>query len=143
MDFKHKNHLISGYVTLRKSVNEIRALICEGRTSTGTSAPLTPLPKEITDTILAALDEIVSQFEALAREYAADELTTRSKKQPISATKMWTGVLLGRLRDNMADLHPEKFERKFGEFDSQEERRRLQETIEHILRKLEEIQRLV
>jgi len=143
MDFKHKNHLISGYVTLQKSVQEIRALICEGRTPTGTSTPLMPLPKEIQDTILGTLNEVVSQFEALVQRYAADELTTRSKKQPISATKMWASVLLGQLRDNMEDLHPGKFERKFGEFDSQKERIHLQETIERILRELEETQRLV
>ena len=143
MDFKQKNHLISSYVTLQKSIFEIRSLICEGRTPTGTSAPLTPLPKEIQDTILAVLNEVASQFEALVQKYAADELTTLSKKQPISATKMWASVLLGQLRDDMADLHPERFERKFGEFDSQEERTYLQETIERILHELEETRHLV
>ncbi len=143
MDFKHKNHLVSGYVTLQKFVQEIRALIYEGRTPTGTSTPLTPLPKEIQDAILAALDEVVFQFEALAQRYVADELTARAKKQRVSATQMWASVLLGQLRDNMADLHPERFERQFGEFDSQEEREHLQEVIERILRKLEETQRLV
>lgn len=143
MDFKHKNHLVSSYVTFQKSVQEILALICEGRTPTGTSAPLAPLPKEIQDAILAALNEMASQFEALMQRYAADELTTRAKKQPLSATKMWASVLLNQLRDNMADLHPERFERKFGKFDSQEERIDLQETIERLLSRLEEIQRLV
>lgn len=143
MDFKHKNHLISGYITLHKSVNEIRSLICEGRTPTGTSAPLTPLPKEIQDTILDALDEVMSQFEALAQRYAADELTKRMEKEPVSATKMWASVLLGQLRDNMAGLLPERFERKFGKFDSPEERVSLQENIECIMRELEEIQNLV
>lgn len=143
MDFKHKNHLISGYVTLQKFVQDIRALICEGRTPAGTSTPLTPLSQEIQDVILAALDEVVSQFEALAQRYAADELTARTKKQPLSATYMWASVLLGQLRDNMADLHPGRFERQFGEFDSQEERVHLQEAIEGILRKLEEARRLV
>jgi len=143
MDSKHKNHLISGYITLRKSVNEISTLICEGRTPTGTSAPLTPLPKEIQSAILATLDKIVSRFEELVQRYAADELERRMKKEPLSATKMWTSVLLGQLRDDMADLHPGKFERKFGEFDSREERIYIQETIESILCELEEIQRLV
>lgn len=143
MDFKHKNHLVSGYVNLRKQVQEIRSLICEGRTPTGTSAPLTPLPKEIQDAILAALDEVASQFEALAQRYAADELTILAKKQPVSVTKMWASVLLSQLRDDMADLHPERFERKFGEFGSQEERIHIRETIESILGRLEEARRLV
>jgi hypothetical protein len=143
MDFKHKNHLVSGYVMLRKSVNEIRALICEGRTPTGTSAPLTPLPKEIQDAILAALNEILSKFEALAQRYAADELIKLTKRETLSVTKMWASVLLSQLRDDIADLHPGRFERKFGEFDSEEERIHIRETIESILYELEETQRLV
>jgi len=74
MDFKHKNHLVSSYLTLQKQIQEIRGTICEGRPPTGTNATLTPLPGNIKDSIMAYLEKVSESFEQLVQKYASDEL---------------------------------------------------------------------
>jgi len=142
MDFKHKNHLVSSYLTLQMQIQEIRGTICEGRPPTGTNASLTPLPKDIQNTIVAYLETIYELFEQLVQKYAPDELENIAKKEPVSATMMWASIQLRQLEENISDVHPRVFEKKFGKLEP-EERAYLTEVIEQILKKLAEAQKFV
>ena len=142
MDFKHKNHLVSSYLTLQKQIQEISGTICEGRPPTGANASLTPLPENIQDAIMAYLEKIYELFEQLVQRYAADELENIAKKEPVSATMMWASIQLRQLQENISDVHPRVFEKKFGKLEP-EERTPLTEVIEQILNKLAEAQKLV
>ncbi len=142
MDFKHKNHLISSYLTLQKQIQEIRDTIYEGRPPTGTNASLTPLPKDIRDKIMDYLTEISDLFEQLVKKLANNELEGMTKKEPVSATIMWTSILLRQLQETVSDVHPKVFERKFGKLES-EERKYLTEIIDQIIKKLIDAQKLV
>ena len=142
MDFKHKNHLVSSYLTLQKQIQEISDTICEGRPPTGANASLTPLPENIQDAIMAYLEKIYELFEQLVQRYAADELENIAKKEPVSATIMWASIQLRQLEENISDVHPRVFEKKFGTL-GPEERAYLTEVIEQILKKLTEAQKFV
>ena len=142
MDFKHKNHLISSYLTLQKQIQEIRDTICEGRPPTGANASLTPLPDNIQNAIMAYLEKIYELFEQLVQIYAADELENIARKEPVSATMMWASIQLRQLEENISDVHPRVFEKKFGKLEP-EERAYLTEVIEQILKKLAEAQKFV
>lgn len=142
MDFKHKNHLISSYVTLQEQLQEVRSTICEGRPPTGNSASLTPLPGDTQSNIIDHLEKVNALFEQLAQRYIAAELQNMKKKQPVSATKMWASIQLRQLQENISDISPEVFERKFGTLDP-EERAHIKEVIDQILQELKEAQGLV
>jgi len=142
MDFKHKNHLVSSYLTLQKQIQEISGTICEGRPPTVANASLTPLPENIQDAIMAYLEKIYELFEQLIQRYAADELENIAKKEPVSATIMWASIQLRQLEENISDVHPRIFEKKFGTLEP-EERAYLTEVIEKILKKLTEAQKFV
>jgi hypothetical protein len=142
MDFKHKNHLVSSYLTLQKQIQEISGTICEGRPPTVANASLTPLPENIQDAIMAYLEKIYELFEQLVQRYAADESENIAKKEPVSATIMWASIQLRQLEENISDVHPRIFEKKFGTLEP-EERAYLTEVIEKILKKLTEAQKFV
>lgn len=142
MDFKHKNHLVSSYLTLQKQIQEIRDTICEGRPPTGTNATLTPLPENIQNAIMNCLETIYALFEQLVQRYAPDELENIAKKEPVSATIMWASIQLRQIQENVSEVHPKVFERRFGKLEP-EERTPLAEVIEQILNKLTEAQKLV
>lgn len=142
MDFKHKNHLVSSYLTLQKQIQEISNTICEGHPPTGANASLTPLPENIQDAIMAYLETISELFEKLVQRYAADELENIAKKEPVSATIMWASIQLRQLEENISDMHPRVSEKKFGTLEP-EERAYLTEVIEQILNKLTESQKFV
>jgi len=142
MDFKHKNHLVSSYLTLQKQIQEIRDTICEGRPPTGTNATLTPLPENIQNAITAYLEEAYELFELLVQKYAIDELEKNIKKEPVSATMMWASIQLRQIQENVSDVYPRIFERKFGALEP-EEWTYLTEIIGQILNKLADAQKLV
>ncbi len=142
MDFKHKNHLVSSYLTLQKQIQEIRDTICEGRPPTGTNTTLTPLPENIQDKIMAYLEKVSELFEQLVYKYAIDELEKSVKKEPVSATIMWASIQLRQIQENITDVHPGSFERKFGPLEP-EERAYIAEITEQILKKLTDAQKLV
>ena len=142
MDFKHKNHLVSSYLTLQKQIQEISGTICEGRPPTVANASLTPLPENIQDAIMAYLEKISELFEQLVQRYAVNELENIMKKEPVSATIMWASIQLRQLEENISDVHPRVFEKKFGTLEP-EERAYLTEVIEQILKKLTEVQKFV
>lgn len=140
MDFKHRNHLISSYLTLRKQVQEIRDTICEGRPPTGTFASLTPLPKEMQELMLSHLKDICELFEHLVQIYAKDELNDAMKREPISATVMWASIQLRQLQETISEIHPKVFERKFGHLNP-DEKAYIAEIVEKALTKIQEAQK--
>ncbi|HGE69866.1 TPA: hypothetical protein ENX78_03465 [Candidatus Poribacteria bacterium] len=142
MDFKHKNHLVSSYLTLQKQIKEISNTICEGRSPTGVSASLTPLPKNLQDAIMDYLKKVSELFEQLVKRYAVNELDNMTKKEPVSATIMWTSILLRQLQETVSDVHPKVFERKFGKLDP-EERAYITDIIDQIIKELTDALKLV
>ncbi|MGQ9609585.1 MAG: hypothetical protein ACUVWN_09795 [bacterium] len=142
MDFKHKNHLISSYHLFQKQIQEIRDTICEGRPPTGTNATLTPLPEKIQSEIMAYLEKVYELFTQLVQKYATYELEKKTKKEPVSATIMWASVQLRQIQENISEIHPKIFEKKFGLLEP-EEHMHLTEIIEQILEKLVEAQKLI
>ena len=123
-------------------MQEISDTICNGRPPTGTNATLTPLPENVQNAIMAYLEKIYELFEQLVQIYAADELENIARKEPVSATMMWASIQLRQLEENISDVHPRVFEKKFGKLEP-EERAYLTEVIEQILNKLTEAQKLV
>lgn len=142
MDFKHKNHLLSSYLTLQKQIQEIKDTICEGRPPTGTNASLTPLPEDVRNAIMDCLKEVSELFEQIIKKLAVNELDSLAKKEPVSATVMWASILLRQLQETVSDVHPKIFEKKFGKLES-EERAYLTDIIDQIIKKLTDAQKLV
>ena len=142
MDFKHKNHLVSSYLTLQKQIRELRDTICEGCPPTKANASLTPLTKGTQDAIMARMERIDRLFEQLVQLFADDELKKTEAKESVSATKMWASIQLRQLQEYISDIHPDVFERKFGSLDP-EEKLQLEKTIDQINQELTEAQRLV
>jgi len=142
MHFKHKNHLVSSYISLLDRAQEIRDVICRGRPPTGTRDTLTPLSEDTQNAIIAHLDRITALFEQVAQKYIGDEMETMRKRDHISVTKMWASIQLRQLRENMSDIHPAVFEKKYSAL-APDEREDLKEMADQILRELEEAQQLV
>jgi len=142
MEFKHKNHLLSGYLLLQKHIQEIRDIIQEGRPPTSDIANLSPLPENIQNELMEHLAKVKALYEELTQMYVAPELEKAKKREPVSATKMWAYIQLKQLEENMSTMHPKVFERRYGAMKS-DERGHLKEIIEKILQELKEAQKLV
>lgn len=142
MDFKHKNHLLSGYLLLQKHIQEIQDIIREGCPPTSNVPSLTPLPEDVQNDLMGHLNRIRTLFEELAQKYIADELEKTRKREPVSVTKMWAYIQLKELEENLSTIHPNVFEKKYGVLE-QEERILLKETIDQMIQELKEAQKLV
>ena len=143
MHFRHKNHLISGYLTLQEQIKDIRDTICGGIPPAGAHNSLTPLSKDTQNSVIAHLDRVNELFGQLAQKYVANELEKAiNKKESASVTKMWASMQLRQLQEIISDMHPEVFEKKYGILES-EEREYLKEIIDKILQELEEVQQFV
>ncbi len=58
MDFKHKNHLLSGYLLLQKQIQEIQDIACKGCPPTSNVPSLTPLPEDIQNDLMDHLAKV-------------------------------------------------------------------------------------
>ncbi|MCD6507953.1 hypothetical protein J7M22_15200 [Candidatus Poribacteria bacterium] len=142
MKFKHKNHLLSGYLTLAKQIREVRSIICEGEPISGTGMPMEPLPQEKQDKILRVLKLISDRFEKLVAKFAPEELEESGRRQNASVTKMWASIVLRNIRETLESIHPRNFERKFGDLSPKEkellkaESERMIEELDRLLREI-------
>ncbi len=142
MDFKHKNHLLSGYLLLQKHIQEIQDIVREGCPPTSNVPSLTPLPEDIQNDLMDHLAKIKKLFEELAQKYISDELEKTRKREPVSATKMWAYIQLKELEESISAMHPDVFEKKYGAMEP-EEKTYLKETVDKIIHELKEAQKLV
>lgn len=96
-----------------------RRLLLEGESPTGYGAPLTPLPPEEAQAILAPIDRFLERLRDFVAELAPAELATQEAVQPPENTRVWASNLIERLRQIADDLAPGRL-RRYG-FRSPEE----------------------
>jgi|GEM_PF-2401796 len=142
MDFKHKNHLISTYLTFHKQFKEVKDTVCNGNPPSRTNTRLTPLPEHIQKAIIAHLDKISFLFDRLAQEYFEEELEKEKKVEPVSATKMWASIQLRQIEEDLSDIHPKNFGRKYGALEP-EDQAYLEEIVNQIMQEIIEAEKLV
>jgi len=142
MDFKHKNHLISTYITFHKQLKEIKDIICNGNAPSGTNTVLTPLSEKMQNAILSRLEKISILFDEIAHKYFSEELQAKLKREPASATRMWASIQLRQMEEDLSDLHPNNFEKKYGSLES-EEKDYLEEIIDKIMQEIAEAEKLI
>lgn len=142
MDFKHKNHLISTYLTFHKQVKEVKDTICDGNPPSRTDTMLTPLSKDLQEGIITRLEKIADLFEKIAQKYLSAELKKEKKRESMSATKMWASMQLRQIEEDLADIHPKNFGRKYGALDP-EDQAYLEDIVNQILQEIVEAEKLV
>jgi hypothetical protein len=111
---QHKSHLLSAYTAALQRIEEIRRVAMRGESPSGT--PLTPLPGEECQQLLALLNLVSGQLhQALAA--VLPDLEGGGSPAPLSATRMWVNILLRGLHASLADLQPERISRRYGALD--------------------------
>lgn len=109
-----QNHLVVAYLSLRDLVEEMETIATRGVARSGTGRRLTPLPPEEWQQMAPRLHRIVAEARALAEQHAPERLREYAARSPISQTRSWLSIQLGRLEDALRDLAPERLAR-FGE----------------------------
>ena len=142
MDFKHKNHLISTYRTFHNQLKEIKDTIYDGYPPSRTNTMLTPLPKDTQNAIITHLEKITNLLDKLAQRYFSQELEKEKKRESVSATKMWASIQLRQMEEDLSDIHPKIFERKYGILEP-EDQTYLEETVDQIMQEIAEAEKLV
>jgi len=142
MDFKHKNHLISTYLTFHKQLKEIKDTICDGNPPSRTNTMLTPLPEDTQNAIITHLEKISDLFDKLAQRYFPAELESKKKRESVSATKMWASIQLRQIEEDLSDIHPKTFGKKYGALEP-EDQTYLEEIVDQIIQEIAEAEKLV
>jgi len=112
---QHKSHLIAVYTTALEYAKQIREAAVTGVSPTG--VPLTPLPSPQQQELVALLGRLTGRLHDTMAVLLPDREETRPA--PVSATRMWVNVLLGRLHELIEDLEPGRFSQKYGALDPQ------------------------
>ena len=138
MDYKHKNHLVSGYVTLLKEIREIKSVVREGEPISGMGTMMEPLSEKEQKIIFSILSLIAASLRDLIIQFAPEKLQDLEKRRDTSMTRMWTSILLGNIRETLKSIHPKNSERSFGNM-LPDEREKIATEIEMALEKIEQL----
>ena len=142
MDFKHKNHLISTYRTFHNQLKEIKDTICDGYPPSRMNTMLTPLPRDTQNAIITHLEKITNLLDKLAQRYFSQELEKEKKRESVSATKMWASIQLRQIEEDLSDIHPKTFGKKYGALEP-EDQVYLEEIVDQIMQEIAEAEKLV
>jgi hypothetical protein len=112
---RHKSHLVSTYTTVLQHLGEIRQAITAGKSPGG--ARLTPFPEPLRRQLVDCIDHIGSGLKELVRHFVPDWEQTAAETGGLSATKMWTAILLRTVEELVADLEPKRMEKHYGGID--------------------------
>lgn len=114
-----KRHLVSSYAAVCHMLQQMEEAAALGRSPSGVGSPLTPLPPEATEPILAPVRELRDRLRAAAVEKAPAELADFERAQPPNNTFVWLSNLMARIRMALDDLQPARMAR-YGPVDDDE-----------------------
>ena len=117
---RHRSHITSTCATALQHLSEIRQLACTGQTPVG--GLVSPLPAELRDQLLSALDPLTAAIEGLAAPFASGAEGRRGEAGA-SAALMWVSILLRTVEDLLEDLSPGRIGRRYGALGSAEAQR--------------------
>jgi hypothetical protein len=93
-----RRHLVSAYSTASHLLRQMEEAGREGRSPSGVGAPLTPLPPERLESILAPLRNLKVRLRAAAADLAPQELAALETVQGPRSTLNWMSNLLDHVR---------------------------------------------
>lgn len=114
-----RRHLISAYATVSHLLLQMEEAALEGRSPTGVGPPLTPLPRNEADAVLAPLRNLKARLREVAQTLAPVELAELEQRQSVSNSVVWLSNLLDHIRIAVDGLEPRRV-RKYGELDPEE-----------------------
>jgi hypothetical protein len=109
----HRRHVAAVYATVRNLQRQMEDAALAGRSPTGVGPPLTPLPPQEAEAILAPVRELKAHLRAFAAETAPSELARLESAQGVNNTLVWLTNLLDKVRDSVDGLQPGRA-RKYG-----------------------------
>ncbi len=115
-----RRHIVSAYATVCGMLRQMEEAAGEGRSPTGMGAPLSPLPAEQAEAVLAPLRDLKGRLRQIAAELAPDELAEFERPQHPNNTWVWLSNLADRIRVSVDDLQPARV-RKYGKLAHDEE----------------------
>ncbi len=111
---QQRRHLLSLYLAACDYYRQMEGALRQGESPTGFGSPLTPLPPEHAEAVLAPVQRYLRELREFVRKYAPDELAAHEQVQPLSNTAVWASNLLERLRQITEEFAPERL-RRYGE----------------------------
>lgn len=127
-----RRHIVAAYVNICDALRRLEEAALEGRSPTGTGAPLTPLPHDRATELLRPLCRLREQMRQHVAELAPAELAEVETAQSPANTLVWVANLLDVVREAVDGVQPSKV-RKYGPCNDQEKH-----SLEAIHRKLSE-----
>jgi hypothetical protein len=106
-----QNHLIVAYLALRDMVDEMESIATRGVARSGTGRRLAPLPPGEWERMAAQLYRVVEEARLVVERHAPERLREYETCGPVSQTRSWLSIQLGRLEDALTDLTPERLSR--------------------------------
>jgi hypothetical protein len=129
MQQHHKSHLVSTHTTVLQHLSEIRQ-VAAGKSPGG--GRLVPLPRPEREQLAVSLDAIAVRFEQVMKRFVGDWQRVAGDAQDLAATRMWVNILLRTVEELVADLHPTRMQKRYGEMKA-EAASRLQQDVETLL----------
>ncbi len=108
-----RRHLVSAYSTASHLLRQMEEAGREGRSPSGVGAPLTPLPRERLDPILAPLRDLKVRLRAAAADLAPADLAALETVQGPRGTLNWMSNLLDHVHAAVENLQPRRMS-KYG-----------------------------
>ena len=109
---QHRTHLISTCTTALQHLEEIRQAITVGKSPGG--ARVTPLPEPWRQRLLEAVDSTRDVLSQMVNSFAPEEARISEEPGGLSATLMWSSILLRTVEELVADLAPARMGRRYG-----------------------------
>ncbi len=108
---QERQHLLALYITACDYARQLEEAVTQGHSPTGYGPPLTPLPEDVAEALLAPVRAYLAQMRDLVARHAPRELATFETRQPAANTVVWASNLLERLRQVSEDLAPTRMRR--------------------------------
>jgi hypothetical protein len=111
---QQRRHLLSLYLVARDYAQQLEGAVRTGKSPTGFGAPLTPLPPDTADEVLAPMHDFMERLRNFVQQHAPEELAAHEQVQPAGNTAVWASNLVERMRQVAEELAPERL-RGYGE----------------------------
>lgn len=106
------NHLVSTCNQAVIYLEEVRSVAATGEGADGTR--YTVPPPELQEPLVAAVDELLAELQALADKLEPQQAAGRHHAKSLGSTLMWLSTLLYMAQEQIEELDPERVSRRYG-----------------------------
>jgi hypothetical protein len=112
---QHRSHVGATCATVRQHLEEIRDLVTVGKSPAG--GRVAPLPQSLRGPVVALLERVAADLDRVMRLAAPERPPASGDAADGAATRMWASILLRTAEELVADLDPDRMQRRYGKLE--------------------------